>query len=68
MLVKRVKRLGEFFINVLGERNFEVNVGLLINQVGYEINDGFEMVKILNLFFKIIFSDRNERENINNRG
>lgn len=31
MLVKRVKRLGEFFVNVLGERNFEVNVGLLIN-------------------------------------
>lgn len=68
MPVKRVKRLGELFTNASGERNPEVNVGPLINQAGHEINDGSEMAKILNLFFKTIFSDRNERENTNNRG
>lgn len=68
MLVKRVKGIGGFFTNASGERDTEVRIGPLINQAGHEINDGSVMAKILNSFFKTVFSNRNKKENTDNDG
>lgn len=63
MLVKRVKGIEGFLTNAPEKRDTEVKIGLLINQAGHEINDGSEMAKILNSFFKTVFSNRNKKEN-----
>lgn len=51
-----------------GKRHTEVKIGLLINQAGHEIKVGSEMAKILNSFFKTVFSNRNKKENTDNDG
>ena len=51
-----------------GKRDTEVKIGLLINQAGHETNVGSEMAKILNSFFKTVFSNRNKKENTDNDG
>lgn len=67
MLVKRCKGVGGPFTYASGrKKDAEVKIGPLILQAGHEINEGSEMAKILNSFFKAIFSDRNAKENTDN--